>query len=238
MMDSTQALNIPAHVAIIMDGNGRWAQSRGLTRLIGHNKGGEVAKNIIKAAAKNGVKYLTLYAFSSENWNRPADEVSGLMELLGSYIKKETASLRSNNIRVRVIGDLDKLSESLRADIIKVTLDTEKNTGMTLIIALSYGGRDEIIRAVKNIAVELKKGELLEKDVDERCFENYLYTSTFPDPDLLIRTGGELRISNFLLWQCAYSEFYFTNTKWPDFSENEFVLALKEFGKRKRRYGK
>jgi undecaprenyl diphosphate synthase len=237
-MQIAQQSKVPNHVAIIMDGNGRWAQSQGLGRLIGHRQGSKAVKKVIVAAAKSGVKYLTLYAFSSENWNRPADEVNGLMTLLKVYIKKEKDELIKAGICVKVIGDTSRLPEDLWEDITNVIESTKNNVGMTLVIALSYGGRAEVVNAVKSILRSYKSGAISEKDIDEECFGNYLYTSDIPDPDLLIRTGGELRISNFLLWQCAYTEFYFTDTKWPDFNDKELWLAFKEFEKRKRRYGR
>jgi len=230
--------NIPEHVAIIMDGNGRWAKDRDLPSAMGHKKGAETARTLIETADKLGIKYLTLYAFSSENWNRPKEEVTNLMKLFRHYIEKENKNLSKSNIRILVIGNLDRLPDDLKVSIKKAVESTSSNSGMTLIIALSYGGREEILHATKNILNLYKEGKLEENELTEQLFSSNLYTACIPDPDLLIRTSGEVRISNFLLWQSAYTEFYFTQTNWPDFTPKEFELALLNFQTRKRNYGK
>ena len=223
--------SFPKHIAIIMDGNGRWAKARRLPRAAGHKKGIDVTKSIVKHAGELGIQYLTLYAFSTENWTRPAAEIDDLMGLLRFYLKSEAAELHKNNVRLRVIGFRDRLSK----DIIEMIENNEKmtadNTGMNLTIALDYGARQEILNAV-NICI----AEGI-SNVNEQDFNNYLFTSEIPDPDLLIRSSGECRISNFLLWQCAYSEFYFSNVLWPDFNEKEFDRAIADYNNRERRYG-
>lgn len=229
---------IPKHIAIIMDGNGRWAKLRGVNKISGHKKGAETAKKIILNASKIGVKYLTLYAFSSENWNRPEEEVSKLMALLKYYISTEKASLSKNNIKIRIIGDLTMVSETMRAEVLDAENKTKNNTGMNLTIAFSYGSRQEILQAAVSMAEDYKCGKIDKEDINMDRFSSYLYTHDIPDPDLLIRTSGEKRISNFLLWQIAYSELYFTDTKWPDFTEEHFQKAIIEFQTRERRYGK
>ncbi len=216
---------LPIHIAIIMDGNGRWAKSRGLPRTAGHKQGAETSRMVIEEAAKKGVKYLTLYAFSAENWNRPKEEVSFLMELLKIQLRKEIKSLHKNGIRLRIIGDRETLAQDVRETVEAAEKLTENNPGLTLIIALSYGSRQEILRAVENSGGDAGK------------FENALYTAGIPDPDLLIRTGGEKRISNFLLWQIAYTELYFSEKFWPEFSAQDFALAIEEFSTRERRFG-
>jgi len=228
--------SIPRHIAIIMDGNGRWAKSRNLPRIAGHRQGAESVKEAIEACAENGVEYLTLYAFSSENWNRPADEVGGLMELLKYYLGKELNQLHKNNICLRVIGDMSLLSDEIKQQIKNAEDLTANNTKLNLIIALSYGSRQEILHAVSNIAKDAKDGKI-NSDITESVFSQYLYTKDVPDPDLLIRTSGEKRISNFLLWQIAYTELLFIDILWPDFKKQHILDALEEFTKRERRYG-
>jgi undecaprenyl diphosphate synthase len=228
----------PDHIAIIMDGNGRWAKSKKLPVAMGHKQGAESARKIINAAQKKGIKHLTLYAFSSENWNRPQKEIDNLMKLLDYYLRSEKKSLDKSNVKIHVIGNLEKIPSSLRNSIKEAEEKTSSNTGMSLIIALSYGGRQEIVDAAKNMLFAHKNGELSIEDINEKTFTSFLYTARIPDPDLLIRTSGELRISNFLLWQSAYTEFYFTPVNWPDFKEENFEDALLHFKLRKRNYGK
>jgi undecaprenyl diphosphate synthase len=224
---------VPAHVAIIMDGNGRWAKARGLPRFAGHKKGAEALRAILRGAADIGIKYLTVYAFSSENWNRPAPEVSDLMGLLKYYLNNELQEIEKNNIRLMVIGNRTKLSEDIRAQIEAAEARTRRNSGLVLCIGLSYGAREEILRAVQKIIAEKSRPDML----DEKSFSACLDTSALPDPDLLIRTGGEQRLSNFLLWQSAYAELYFTPTLWPDFSVEHLRKAVEDYGQRERRYG-
>lgn len=229
--------DIPQHIAIIMDGNGRWAKSRGLERTDGHRQGAETVKTIVKAAAKAGVKYLTLYAFSTENWKRPKDEVDAIMDLLVFMLERETEELNRNGVRLLTIGDTDKLSESARTSLSKSIEFTAGNNVLTLIIALNYGSRDELLKAVTNVATDVSEDKISIDDISENFFSNYLYTAGIPDPDLLIRTSGEQRISNFLLWQLAYTELYFTPVPWPDFGEEELNKALVTYSSRERRYG-
>jgi len=229
--------NIPQHVAIIMDGNGRWAKQKGQERLFGHAKGVESVRRALKAATQSGVKYLTLYAFSTENWNRPKDEVDGLMTLLVETITKEVAELDKNNVIVKTIGDIDNLPNNCGLELKKATAKTENNTGTTLILALNYSGRAEIISALKQIVLDVKDARIEVDDIDDQLLDNKLYTSNIPDPELLIRTSGELRISNFLLWQIAYSELYFTDILWPDFTEEDFYKAIYDYQNRERRFG-
>lgn len=231
-------LKVPVHVAIIMDGNGRWAKLRGLDRIYGHQKGVESVREITECAAEIGVKYLTLYTFSTENWGRPQSEVDALMELLIDTIEKETPTLNKNNISLLSIGDINRLPEKSIDKLKKCISDTAKNTGLKLVLALSYSARWEIENAVRNIASDVKRGLLNETDIDDSVISGYLNTREIPDPDLLIRTSGEQRISNFLLWQIAYSELYFTTTHWPDFREDAFYEAIYEFQQRERRFGK
>ncbi len=225
--------NIPRHVGVIMDGNGRWAQLRGLPRVEGHRKGAERTKELIKAAQEVGVDVLTLYAFSLENWQRPDTEVSTLMELLHLYLTKELKEMIMEGIRFRVIGDREKLPAVIQGIIADIEERTSSNEGLTLVTALSYGGRDEILRAVKKA---LSEG-LNPEDIDEERFETLLDTSGLPAVDLIIRTSGEKRLSNFLLWQGAYAEFYFTETLWPDFTREEFLCAIQDYQRRERRFG-
>ena len=227
---------IPQHVAIIMDGNGRWAKQRGRERSYGHQAGAETVHLIAEEAARLGVKYLTLYTFSTENWGRPAEEVSALMGLLFDSIEEDT--FMKNNIRFRVIGDIKKLPDYVQSRLNTCIEHTSGNTGMNLILALSYSSRWEITEAARHIAMAVKDGKLAADEIDCDVFANYLSTSFMPDPDLLIRTGGELRLSNYLLWQCAYSELYFCDTYWPDFREEELYKAISDYQKRERRFGK
>ena len=227
---------IPCHVAIIMDGNGRWAKQRGRERSYGHQVGAETVHIIAEEAAKLGVEYLTLYTFSTENWGRPAEEVTALMGLLFESIEEET--FMKNNIRFRVIGDTDKLPDYVRGRLNACIAHTADNTGMNLVLALSYSSRWEITEAAKKMAMAVQSGDLNPEHIDSEVFAGYLATNFMPDPDLLIRTGGELRLSNYLLWQCAYSELYFCDTYWPDFREEAFFKAISVFQKRERRFGK
>lgn len=228
---------VPAHIAIIMDGNGRWAKARGLDRADGHRQGAETVKLIVKAAAKAGVKYLTLFAFSTENWKRPAQEVEAIMNLLVYMLERETEELNQNKVRLLSIGDISKL-EPKAQDSLRKSMDyTADNTGLHLVIALNYGSRAEILQAVQKVATAVKNGELQPEDIHDDTLANFFYTSNIPDPDLLIRTSGEQRISNFLLWQLAYSELYFTPVTWPDFNEDEFLKAIQTFSSRERRFG-
>lgn len=228
---------VPKHIAIIMDGNGRWAKERGKIRTAGHQAGAEVLKDIVKAADNLGVKILTVYAFSTENWKRPKIEVDFIMQLLGTYLKKEIPEFNANNVQVRFIGSRNGLPESVLEELDLVLASTEKNTGIILNLAINYGGREEIITATKKIVGAVQKGDLKVEDIDEKCFENFLYTGDLPAPDLLIRTGGDFRISNFLLWQLAYTEIWTTDTYWPDFTPEILQTAVVEFGKRERRFG-
>ena len=228
---------IPAHVAIIMDGNGRWAKKRGLPRTAGHKKGAEVVEQILEDADHMGIRYLTVYAFSTENWLRPAMEVKALMNLLRTYMISSLEKCAKNNVSVRVIGDRSKLSADLQASIGNLAAATKHNTGMHFQIAINYGGRDEIVRAVKKLVAKARAGEISEEDVTEALIADCLDTAGLPDPDLLIRTCGEQRISNFLIWEGAYTEYYFTDTAWPDFTKEELQKAVDAFGNRERRYG-
>ena len=221
-----------------MDGNGRWAQKRNLPRSAGHKKGAEVVKEIAKEANNRGIRYLTLYAFSTENWNRPKEEVDTLMGLLRQYLKSDFSELHKNNIRIRVIGEKSMLDKDIVAQIAKLENDTAQNSGMVLCLAISYGSRLEIVQAARKIAALVKKGDMSESDVDIKLFSDMLYTKDIPDPDLLIRTSGEQRISNFLLWQSAYSELFFSPTLWPDFTVRELDDIINQFNSRERRYGK
>ena len=227
---------IPQHVAIIMDGNGRWAKQRGYERSYGHQAGAETVHVIAEEAARLGVKYLTLYTFSTENWNRPSEEVAALMGLLFDSIEEET--FMKNNISFRVIGDMGKLPEHVQQRLNACIEHTSRNTGMCLVLALSYSSRWEITEAVRQIALSVQQGKLTPEDVDSELISKYLTTNFMPDPDLLIRTGGELRLSNYLLWQVAYSEFYFCETYWPDFREEELCKAICDYQQRERRFGK
>ncbi|MGZ2370231.1 isoprenyl transferase [Ancylomarina sp. YFZ004] len=229
---------LPKHIAIIMDGNGRWAKERGEHRIVGHQNGVEAVRQTVEAAAELGISYLTLYAFSTENWNRPKDEVLSLMSLLVDAIEHETPTLMKNNVRLKAIGDLSTLPDEVRSKLDGTIEKTGVNTGLTLVLALSYSARWEIIDAVKQIALKTKDGELSVEDIDASVFENHLTTKGIPDPELVIRTSGEYRISNFLLWQIAYSEFYFAKLFWPDFNKDELCKAILDYQNRERRFGK
>lgn len=229
---------IPRHIAIIMDGNGRWAKKQGLARMFGHKQGVETVHRITEAAAELGIQFLTLYAFSTENWNRPKEEVDALMALLVDTIVKETPTLMKNNIVLQTIGDLSRLPEATRNKFLECIEQTCHNTGLTLIIALSYSARWELIQAAKHIASAVQQGQLRLEEINEEVLSNHLTTADIPDPDLLIRTSGELRISNFLLWQLAYSEMYFTSCLWPEFTNEEFYRAIVDYQSRERRFGK
>ncbi|HEY2082998.1 MAG TPA: isoprenyl transferase [Verrucomicrobiae bacterium] len=229
--------NLPKHVAIIMDGNGRWAKQRHLPRVEGHRAGAESARIIIRTAGELGIKYLTLYAFSAENWNRPKDEVDALMKYLIHYLKSETPELNKNNVRLEVIGQIYRLPENVQEHLKKSIATLSKNNGLTLVMALSYGSRIEIVEAVRNIAEKAKQGKLDPADINEEVISQHLWTRNVPDPDLLIRTSGEMRISNFLLWQISYTELVVTQTFWPDFRKAQFFAALEEYTRRHRRFG-
>jgi undecaprenyl diphosphate synthase len=228
---------VPVHVAIIMDGNGRWAKKRGYIRTIGHTKGIDAVRDTVEAAVELGVKYLTLYAFSTENWNRPKYEIDALMTLLVNSVNKERKTFMDNNIRLQAIGDLKSLPARSHRELQKAIEYTAGNSGLSLILALSYSSRWEIIDATQKIAVQILNGELKPEDITAESFGTFLATSLIPDPELLIRTSGEYRVSNFLLWQIAYSELYFTPTLWPDFSKEEFYKAILEYQSRERRFG-
>jgi len=228
---------IPVHIAIIMDGNGRWAAARGLPRAEGHRRGAESVRRVVKEASKIGVQYLTLFGFSSENWRRPSSEVLDLMGLLRLYLKKEMSALHKQGVKFSVIGERTRLPEDVQDLVQAAELRTCDNTGLNLVIALSYGGRAEIVKAARTLADQVKAGDLDPQDISEELFSENLETSGLPEPDLLIRTSGEQRISNFLLWQCAYTEFVFTDILWPDFGAEAFESALTEFLSRERRYG-
>ena len=230
--------NIPNHIAIIMDGNGRWAKERKLPRSMGHKAGVETIRRILKEATRLGVKNLTLYAFSTENWGRPKDEVSALMKLLVSYLRKELDECHKNGVRMNVFGDMSMLPEECQNALNDALETTKNNTKINLNFALNYGGRDEIIRAIKLISSDIKNNIIKEDDINSELIENYLYTKGIPDPDLIIRPSGEQRLSNFLLWQCAYSEFWYSDINWPDFKEEDLRLAIYDYQNRERRFGK
>lgn len=234
-IDSTR---LPSHIAIIMDGNGRWAQEQGEDRLYGHLHGVESVRNIVEGAAELGIGYLTLYAFSTENWDRPEYEVTGLMELLIDTIKKEVPTLNKNNIKLHVIGDIGMLPENARKELAEALAETAGNTGLNLVMALSYSSRWELVTAVKQIAREVSEGRLNPENITQQTLHDHLSTSHFPDPELMIRTSGEYRISNFLLYQLAYSELYFTETRWPDFRKENLYAAIIDYQQRERRFGK
>ncbi len=238
LMDKIDRQKLPRHIAIIMDGNGRWATEKGEDRLYGHMHGVESVRNIVEGCAELGVEYLTLYAFSTENWDRPGYEVEGLMELLVSTIRKEVESLNKNNIRLHVIGDMRMLPVYARTELEEALDITQKNSGLNLIMALSYSGRWEILNAVKNIAREVKEGRLHVENISQETVQQHLCTSHFPDPELMIRTSGEYRISNFLLYQLAYAELYFTPVRWPDFRKENLYEAIADYQARERRFGK
>jgi undecaprenyl diphosphate synthase len=235
---SPQAKNsLPTHVAIIMDGNGRWAKQRGLPRIEGHRNGAESVRAVVKAAGESGIKYLTLYAFSVENWNRPKEEVDTLMKYLARYLKNELPELQKSNVCLEVIGQIYRLPEFVQDQLEKTRAALAKNNGLTLILALSYGGRTEIVEAVRAIAGKVRQGRLDPAEINEQTVSQHLYTHKFPDPDLLIRTSGEMRVSNFLLWQISYAELLVTPTLWPDFRKAQFFEALEEYTRRHRRFG-
>lgn len=232
------AEKLPRHIAIIMDGNGRWAKEKGKDRLFGHYHGVESVRNIVEGCAELGIGYLTLYAFSTENWDRPKDEVTGLMELLVETIRQEVSTLNKNNIRLHVIGNISLLPPSAQKELDEACEATQKNSGLNLIMALSYSSRWEIVNAVKKIGEAIKANTLQPGDISDTLFQNYLCTAPFPDPELMIRTSGEYRISNFLLYQLAYSELYFTDALWPDFRKENLYQALWDYQNRERRFGK
>jgi len=235
---SKEALaSLPAHVAIIMDGNGRWAKQRHLPRVEGHRNGVESVRTVVRAAGEIGIKYLTLYAFSVENWNRPKDEVDTLMRYLARYLKTEIGELNKSNVRLDAIGQIYRLPEFVQDQLQKTKAALSRNNGLTLILALSYGGRTEIVEAVRSIATEVKEGRIEAAEINEEVLASYLYTRNIPDPDLLIRTSGEMRVSNFLLWQISYAELVVTPTLWPDFRKAQFFSALEEYARRHRRFG-
>ena len=231
--DSGDSPKVPLHVAIVMDGNGRWAEQRGLPRLTGHRVGVDNIRPVVQALGQRGVKYVSIYAFSTENWNRPATEVEGLMDILGDSIERETKALHEQKVRILHLGRSDRLSPELHKSIIRAQDLTRNNEGVTLSVAFDYGGRSEIVEALKSI---MRDG-LSPEELDEECVARYLYTSQLPDPDLIIRTGGELRLSNFFLWQAAYAEYYPTPTLWPDLGPEEVDRALEDFSGRQRRFG-
>lgn len=228
---------LPRHIAIIMDGNGRWAQQKSLPRVAGHKQGVESVREVVKACRETGIPVLTLYAFSKDNWNRPKWEVKALMQLLSRYLKSEIEELKKNGIALRVIGDLDQLPEKLHSQLLSAIDQTKDNKAMILNVALSYSGRAEIIMAVRNIAESIREKTLSVDDISEKTFESFLYTHDLPDPDLLIRTSGEYRLSDFLIYQTAYTELYVTPTLWPDFRKKHLLTAIQEFNKRERRFG-
>ena len=230
-------MNIPQHVAIILDGNGRWAKAKGMPRNYGHAQGSKNVEKICEEAWRMGIKYLTVYAFSTENWNRPKEEVNALMKLLRNYMKTCLKTAAKNDMKVRVIGDITKLDEDIQKRMLELEEATKNNGGLNFQIAINYGSRDEITRAVRTLAEDVKEGKLMPEEVNEACIERYLDTHDIPDPDLLIRTSGEQRLSNYLLWQLAYTEFYFTDVPWPDFSKQELEKAIEQYNRRDRRYG-
>jgi undecaprenyl diphosphate synthase len=233
-----QQNNLPKHIAIIMDGNGRWAKLKGQPRVFGHKNGVDSVREVIEGCAEIGVKFLTLYAFSTENWNRPKLEVRTLMSLLVSSLKKELKTLQKNNIKLNTIGNLNDLPKSAQKELLEVIEKTKNNTTLTLTLALSYGSRDEIVNVIKNISKKVVNNELSIEEINENIINNHLYTFSLPDVDFMIRTSGEKRISNFLLWQIAYAEMYFTNTLWPDFRKENLFNAILEYQNRERRFGK
>ena len=238
LLDEIDKSRSPQHIAVIMDGNGRWAKAKDLPRIEGHKKGEDAVRDVIEAAMAASVKYLTLYAFSTENWNRPTEEVDALMDLLVYAVTKETPSLIQNGIKLKIIGDSGRLPENTRKVLEECIEKTSEGKKLTLIVAVSYSSKWELTDATKKIVEDVQKGILREEDINEKTVKNYLATRDIPDPDLMIRTGGEYRISNFLLWQAAYSEFYFTDTFWPDFDKEALYKAIIDFQQRERRYGK
>ena len=236
-LSAEAAANLPRHVAVIMDGNGRWAKARHLPRIEGHRRGADSAREIIRTAGEVGIKYLTLYAFSAENWNRPQDEVDALMKYLVHYLKTETKELNKNNVRLEVIGQIHRLPDTVQEHLRKSIETLSRNNGLTLIMALSYGSRIEIVEAARQIAEKIKAGKLEPGDITEKVISDHLWTRNEPDPDLMIRASGEMRVSNFLLWQISYAELVITPTLWPDFKKAQFFAALEEYAKRHRRFG-
>lgn len=237
LSDKIDLEKLPKHIAIIMDGNGRWAKKKMLPRNFGHQEGMERVIEVVETSAELGIEYLSLYAFSTENWKRPSDEVEGLMKILVLYIRRELDKLHKNNIKLQVLGDISKLPRTPRQEVEKAIEKTKNNTKMTLNIALNYGGRDEILYGVKGILKDLEMGNITMEDLDVNLFSNYLYTRNQPDPDLVIRPSGELRLSNFMLYQIAYSEFWFSQVLWPDFKAKQLYEAILDYQKRNRRFG-
>ena len=230
--------NLPKHIAIIMDGNGRWAKAQGLVRLFGHQVGVKIVKKIVRTARENNIKVLTLYAFSTENWQRPKDEVSGLMKLLRKYLEGELSDMLKNDIQLRCIGQIEKLPPEVRQVLTDTINKTANNQGLILNLALSYGGRAELLKAIKEISEDCCSGKINSTEITEKTIDQRLYTNGLPDPDLLIRTGGEARLSNFLLWQASYAEIIFTDTPWPEFSPEQFLATIETYQQRQRRFGK
>jgi undecaprenyl diphosphate synthase len=235
--DQIDKKKLPVHVAVIMDGNGRWAKKRGFIRTLGHEKGVDAVRNTVEAAAELGIQYLTMYAFSTENWNRPKYEIDALMRILVNSLNKEMKTLMKNNVRLKAIGDLNSLPAKSLRELRKAIDETKNNTGLTLILALSYSSRWELVEAARSIARKVEAKELTADKIDLSVFTSFLTTAEIPDPEFLIRTSGEFRISNFLLWQIAYAELYFTNTLWPDFGKDDFYNAILDFQRRERRFG-
>lgn len=235
---SGDELKIPEHIAIIMDGNGRWAKKKHLPRTVGHKKGADVLDQIVEDCNDLGVKYLTVYAFSTENWARPLEEVQVIMNLFREYLIKIVDKCNRNNVRCRIIGERSRFDEDIIAEINNLEEKTKDNTGMTLAVAMNYGSRDEILRGIRKLSEDVREGRLDAEEIDEKTFSSYLDTKGMPDPDLLIRTSGEERLSNFLMWQLSYTEFYFTDIPWPDFDKNELIKAIEKYSDRDRRYGK
>ena len=236
-MKQVDSKKLPRHIAIIMDGNGRWAKKRGLPRIFGHRQGVKSVERVVMACAEMGIEVLTLYAFSTENWARPKKEIKALMSLLGQFLDEKIAELKKNNIKLRTIGNIGELPEPVQKKLKRAIRETEKNSRLTLNLALNYGSRTEIIEAVKRISELVKAGELSPAQIDEKVFSEHLYTTGIPDPDLLIRTSGESRLSNFLLWQISYTEIYVTRTLWPDFRKSDLLKAIADFQHRRRRFG-
>lgn len=237
MSAKPEDLTIPRHIAVIMDGNGRWAKERGLPRTEGHRRGADSVQEIVESCGKLGVEYLTLFAFSTENWKRPQSEVDSLMKMLERFLKQKTSVMMKQNVRLQAIGRLHDLPESCQNQLHKSIEATSKNTGLTLIFALSYGAREEIIDGIKSLFESVEKGHLDKGMIDAEVFSKHLYTRYYPDPDLLIRTSGEMRLSNFLLWQMSYTEFYITSTLWPEFRREALLEAIRDYGRRQRRFG-
>ena len=237
-LEDIDLTRVPQHVAIIMDGNGRWAQRQAHKRIFGHQHAMTAVRQAVEAAVACGVRYLTLYTFSTENWNRPQDEIDGLMELLIKAVRDETKTLMDNNVRLQTIGDLSRIPERSRAKLRECIADTSANNALTLVLALSYSSRWEVAQALRSLCDDARQGTITPADIDEETLRRYLATRDYPDPDLLIRTGGELRVSNFLLWQMAYTEFYFSDQLWPDFRQEDFFDAIHDYQSRQRRFGK